>query len=142
MTFYRYKDNKITQLLINPSSIGNELAKLDVTLLSTEFNDLDETIQKIKELYDYDGHDSFQIWNELVKLNKHHHVEPESRLFLTGSGKYTFIQEDDIHFTVSVSPGDFIIIPPNLKHYFNTLEQTSFIRFFPRNKINDTELTG
>ena len=142
MTFYRYEDNRITQLLINPVSIANELAKLDVILLSTEFNDIDETIQKVKELYDFDGHDSFQIWNALVKLNKHHHVEPESRLFLIGSGKYTIIQDDNIYFTVSVSPGDFIIIPSNLKHYFNTLEQTSFIRFFPRSRINDTELTG
>jgi cupin superfamily acireductone dioxygenase involved in methionine salvage len=81
--------------------------------------------------------------NELVRKNIHHHTRPESRLFLVGSGKYHFQIDSDTTIELSVKAGTFIIIPANLKHYFNTDEQTIFLRFFSDNNTTELdELTG
>ena len=142
MTFYKYKDKKIIQFLTNNLSIRTELDKIGVTLLESEFYDLNDFVESTKTQFGYHSHDEFKIWNELVRKNIHYHRAPETRMFLTGSGKYHFQLEDGVTIELSIKPGTFISIPENLKHYFNTLEQTEFIRFFKGIPNEVDELTG
>ena len=141
-TYYKYKDKKIVQFLSNSLLIRTELEKVGITFLVSDFMDIEQFTQQIKDKYGFTGHDEFKIWNEFVRKNVHHHSSPESRMLLVGSGKY-YIQLEDYTIELSVNPGTFIIIPINLKHYFNTDEQTIFLRFFSDNGSTELDdLTG
>jgi hypothetical protein len=60
MTYYKFKDKKITQFLTNTLLIKLELEKIGIVLLPAEFFDIDEFIEQTKDQYGFLGHDEFK----------------------------------------------------------------------------------
>lgn len=72
----------------------------------------------------------------LVNFQKeHHHSDDEVRFIVSGHSVFVIQGVDGEFFSVHLSPGDLISVPPNVRHYFTLAEdkQTVAIRLFASN---------
>ncbi len=55
---------------------------------------------------------------------EHHHVDDEVRFTVDGSGVFTVVGDDQTLIQIVVTPGDLLIVPAKVRHYFE-LEKTA-----------------
>lgn len=127
---YTYVDNKINQFINNDLLIRIELEKYNIRISQTEIIELDSFVKDMYNNFDFVRYDLFQ--NHCVSMiakDLHHHAFDEARVVIKGTGAFYF-PIDNMLMQLYVSPGDFVIIPAYMKHYFQTVDDILILRFF------------
>jgi len=125
---YTYTDKKITQFLLDPQQIVEELTKYDILYHSSTFHDVDEFIKQVMDEYDYTHYDIIKIESPMIMNSLHRHKFREARFIFKGTGTFYF-NIDNKFIELNVGPGDFITIPPMIDHNFKTVEVMDVMRF-------------
>lgn len=103
--------------------------------------DLDEETSQTAYLKRQTGVDADNLWMGKVigvpghESGKHHHGNTETAGYIL-KGKTTILYGDDYSESVNLSPGDFIYIPPNLKHIEKNEHEEPVIFITSRNPNN------
>lgn len=74
----------------------------------------------------------------------HRHRDAETRLILAGGGAFGFVLSDGAQVEIAVGPGDLILVPPGLEHWFRLSDARTLVavRLFQANPDWRADYTG
>lgn len=74
----------------------------------------------------------------------HRHRDAETRLILAGGGAFGFVLSDGAQVEIAVGPGDLILVPAGLEHWFRLTEARTLVavRLFQANPDWRADYTG
>ena len=126
---YSYNGKELEQFISNETLIRIELKKYNIVFEKAEFFNLEKFVAYMFIKYNFVRYDIKQITSPIIKNEPHSHNNDEARMIIKGDGVF-FFDIEDIHLQLEVVPGDFVVIPANLTHYFKTICPLTAIRFF------------
>ncbi|MGZ8924501.1 MAG: cupin domain-containing protein [Nitrososphaeraceae archaeon] len=111
-------------------NISHILKEHKISYFHKRYSDIETLVETTKFQYGMVSHDLFRA-DEPRNMDPHVHENMEARFLLKGYGIF-FVIVDGLIIELHVEPGDFILIPKNMIHGFESLVPITFIRFFSK----------
>ena len=111
--------------------------------LSDPLEKYKESIEKLKQKFNYVSADCCSLNSSNTNLDnilkpfmtEHHHTDDEVRFTVEGEGIFGICPKDKTEFEIHVEPGDLILIPANVRHWFKLTDKKNIccLRIFKEN---------
>ena len=131
-----YKDDDINGFFIERDSIEAKLSQYNISLSKQEFFNLRYFVDQKFYSHGYREHNIYRNSIAYTKNDAHEHGTEEARMILRGTGRFYFLI-NNVRLELDVYPGDFIVIPAGMTHYFNHIESVLVLRFIDKEDLYD-----